>query len=80
VLILRSPHRQWSLPLVGEEEDDGCGEGALGAPLWVALLSMPSRRGLVRNGMICLGSSSPSRGSDLPLYPEVGWVHGSLGG
>jgi hypothetical protein len=24
------PHRQWSLPLVGEEEDDGCGGGALG--------------------------------------------------
>ena len=22
MLILRSPHRRWSLPLVGEEEDD----------------------------------------------------------
>jgi hypothetical protein len=28
------------------------------APLWVALLSVPSRSGSVRNGMICLGSSS----------------------
>ena len=36
MLILRLPHHWWSLPLVGEEEDDGCGGGALGAPLWVA--------------------------------------------
>jgi hypothetical protein len=43
------------------------------------LHSVPSRSGLVRNGMICLGSSSPSLGSNPPLYPEVGWVHGSLG-
>jgi hypothetical protein len=33
----------------------------------------------MRNGMIYLGSSSPSLGSDLPLYSEVGWVHGGLG-
>jgi hypothetical protein len=30
--------------------------------------------------MIYLGSSSPSLGSDLPLYSEVGWVHDGLGG
>ena len=59
MLILRLPRHRWSLPLVGEEEDDGCGGGALGAPLWVALLSVPSRSGSVRNGMIYLGSSSP---------------------
>jgi hypothetical protein len=61
VLILRLPYYRWSLPLIGEEEDDGCGGGALGAPLWVALLSVPSRSGLVRIGMICLGLSSPSK-------------------
>ena len=33
VLILGKPRRWWSLPLVGQEEDDGCGGGALGAPL-----------------------------------------------
>ena len=33
VLILRLPHRRWSLLLVGEEEDDGCSGAALGAPL-----------------------------------------------
>ena len=35
MLILRSPQCRWSLPLIGEEEDDGCSGGALGAPLWV---------------------------------------------
>ena len=30
--------------------------------------------------MICLESSSPSVGSDLPLYTQVGRVDGSLGG
>jgi hypothetical protein len=45
VLILRMPLCRWSLPLVGEEEDDGCGGGALGASLWVALLSVLSRSG-----------------------------------
>ena len=30
MLILRLPHRRWSLPLIGEEEDDECGGGALG--------------------------------------------------
>jgi hypothetical protein len=49
-----------SLPLVGEEEDDRCGGGALGALFWVALLSVLRKsRWMVRNGMICLGSSSP---------------------
>jgi hypothetical protein len=62
VLILRLPHRRWSLPLVGEKEDDICGGGALDAPLWVALLSVLSKsRWMVRNGMIYLGSSFPSR-------------------
>ena len=37
MLILRLPHHQWSLSLIREEEDDGCGGGALNAPLWVAL-------------------------------------------
>jgi hypothetical protein len=46
----------------------------------VALLSVLSRSGTVRSGMIYLGSSSPSLGSDLPLYSEVGWVHDGLGG
>jgi hypothetical protein len=51
------------------------------APLWVALLSVPSRSGLVRNGMICLGSSSsPHWVPTHPLYTEIGWVHGSLEG
>ena len=31
-----------AFPLTREEEDDGCGGGALGAPLWVALLSVQS--------------------------------------
>jgi hypothetical protein len=67
VLILRLLRHRWSLPLVGEEKDDGCSEGTLSAPLWVALLSVSSRSGSMRNGMICLGSSSPSR-SDLTPY------------
>jgi hypothetical protein len=33
----------------------------------------------VRTGMICLESSSPSIGFDLPLYIEVDRVHGGLG-
>jgi len=34
----------------------------------------------MRNGMICLGSSFPPLlVFDLPLYSEVGWVHGGLG-
>jgi hypothetical protein len=57
VLILRLLHRRWSLPLVGEEEDNGCGGGALGRPSLVALLLVPSRSGSVRNIMICLGLS-----------------------
>ena len=32
MLILRLPRRRWSLPFVGEEEDDGCGGGAHGCP------------------------------------------------
>jgi len=35
-VILGSPCRRWSLPLIGEEENNGCSGGALGAPLWVA--------------------------------------------
>jgi hypothetical protein len=50
VLILRLPRRRWSLPLIKEEEDDGYIRGALGAPLWVALLSVLSKSGwMVRN-------------------------------
>ena len=30
--------------------------------------------------MIYLESSSPSKGSNLPLYTQVGRVHGGLGG
>ena len=66
MLILRLPRYWWSLPLVGEEEDDGCGGGALGAPLWVALLLVRSRGGW--NGMECLVidlGSSPLLGSTL---------------
>jgi hypothetical protein len=33
VRILESPRCRWSLPLIGEEEDDEYGGGALGAPL-----------------------------------------------
>jgi hypothetical protein len=80
VLILRLPHCRWSLPLVGEEEDDGCGGGALGAPLWVALLLVQSRSGSVRNGMICLGSFPPSRIQPYSLYIEIGRIHDGLGG
>jgi hypothetical protein len=50
------------------------------APLWVALLSVPSRSGSVRNRMICLRSSSPHWVLTHPLYTEIGRVHGSLGG
>jgi hypothetical protein len=80
VLILRLPHRRWSLPLGEEEEDDGCGGGALGAPPIVALLSVLSRSGwMMRNGMIYLGSSSSGilfpRIQPYPLYMKIGWVH-----
>jgi hypothetical protein len=82
MLILKLPHRRWSLPLVEEEEDDEMGEGALGASLWVALLSMLSGSRSVRSGMICLGSFSyrppPSRIRPYPLYTKIGWVHGGL--
>ena len=33
----------------------------------------------MRNGMICLGSSSPSKIQLYPLYTKIGWVHGVLG-
>jgi hypothetical protein len=70
----RLPHHWWSLPLIGEEEYDGCGGVSLGAPLWVALLSVPSSSGSVRNGMIYVGSffPSPSRIQPYPLYIEIG--------
>jgi hypothetical protein len=42
VLILGSLAAEEVFPLVGEEKDDGKGGGALGAPLWVALLSVQS--------------------------------------
>ena len=32
MLILMLPQCRWSLPLVREEEDDGCDRGALDAP------------------------------------------------
>jgi hypothetical protein len=60
VLILGSSHRWWILPLTGEEEDDGCGGVALGASLYVALLSVQSSSGTVRTQMICVELSSPS--------------------
>ena len=34
----------------------------------------------MRNGMICLGTSSPSNVQPYPLYTEIGRVHGGLGG
>ena len=53
MLILRLPHRRWSLPLVRRKETVECGGGeALGAPLQVALLSVQS--GGRWNGMECL--------------------------
>jgi len=58
VLIERFPRRWYSLPLVREEKGDGCSGGALMDPLWVALLSTSSKSELMRNGMICLRSSS----------------------
>jgi hypothetical protein len=79
VLILRLLHHRWSLPLVEEEEDDWCGGGALGAPPCVALLLVPSRSRSVRNGMISLGLSSPSKVRSYPLYTGIGQVHDSLG-
>jgi len=55
VLILRLPRRRWSLPLVGEEEDDGMRWRSSRAPLWVALLLVLSRgQGIEWSGMICL--------------------------
>ena len=45
MLILRLPHHRWSLSLIEEEEDDGCGGGALGALLRVALLLVLSNGG-----------------------------------
>jgi hypothetical protein len=55
--------------LVGEEEDDGRGEE----------LSLQSSSCSVRTRMIYLESSSLSLRFDLPLYIEVGRVHGGLG-
>ena len=34
----------------------------------------------MRNRMICLGLSSPSKVQPYPLYTEIGWVHSGLGG
>jgi hypothetical protein len=33
----------------------------------------------MRNGMFCLGLSSPSKVRPYPLYTEIGLVHGGLG-
>ena len=60
VLILGSPCRRWSLPLVREEEDDGCGGGALNAPLLLALLLVQNLSETMRTRLICLESSFPS--------------------
>jgi len=69
------PRRWWSLPLVGEEEYEGIGGGALGAPIWVALLLMLSSNASVRSEMIYLGLftvlSSSSRLGPYPLYTEI---------
>jgi hypothetical protein len=47
----------------------GCSGGALGAPLWVALLSVLSR------------SQWNEEWNDLSsiVLPPLGWVHGGLG-
>jgi hypothetical protein len=69
VLILRLPRRSGVSPSSERKETVGCGGGeALGAPLWVALLSVQSEGGW--NGMECLvieSGSSPFR-SDLIPY------------
>jgi hypothetical protein len=56
VLILRSLTAGEAFPLVGEEEDNRSGGGALGPPLWVALLSVQSSTCSVRTRMIYLRS------------------------
>jgi hypothetical protein len=53
--------------------------GAFDTPLGVALLSVPRLSCSVRTRMIYLESSSHSVGCDLPLYIEVGRIHGGLG-
>jgi hypothetical protein len=56
----------------------GCGGGALGAPLWVALLSMLSKgQGMDWNDLS--SSDRPPSRSDLIPYNKIGWVHGGLG-
>ena len=67
MLILRLSHHPWSLPLLERKETAGCGGGgALGAPLWVALLPVQSEGKW--NGMECLVIKlRPSR-SDLIPY------------
>ena len=50
--------------------------GDLGAPLWVALLSMLSRSRW--NEMECLGFDPPLQVRPYPLYNKIGQVHGSL--
>jgi hypothetical protein len=57
VLIVRLPHRRWSLPSLERRKTMGAGGGAFGASLWVVLLSVLSRSGSMRNGMIYLDSS-----------------------
>ena len=70
MLILRLSHHWWSLPLVGEEEDDGCDGGALSAVQeWI------NKEWNDLSGIVL-----PSRIRCYPLYIEIGWVHGGLGG
>jgi hypothetical protein len=57
----------------------GCGGGALGAPLWVALLLMLSRgQRMEWSGMIYLLIIPPPKVPPYPLYNEIGQVHGGL--
>jgi hypothetical protein len=56
----------------------GCGGGALGAPLWVALLSVLSKGQGIEWNDLSSSDRPPSR-SDLIPYNKIGWVHGDLG-
>jgi len=67
--------------LVGEEEGNGKGGGALDTPLGVAHLDVELDLFIREdsNDLSYSESSYPSVGSDLPICIEVGRVHGGLG-
>ena len=75
MLILRLPRHWWSLPLVREKEDGGIRWRGSRCPSMGSPALSARQEQMEWNGMICLGSSSPSRSNLIPYITRyVGYM------